>query len=64
MTKETCTRLLAHYEKIGRTEAYENMKAHILKASKFTAEEKISLFKPKTAAKTTTSTTTTKTVTK
>lgn len=47
MTKENVLRLLAHYEEIGRRDAYEDMKAHILKSTKFTAEEKTALFKPK-----------------
>ena len=55
MTKENCTRLLEHYKKIGRTDAYENMKEHILKGSKFTQEEKDSMFKVET--KTTTKST-------
>ena len=45
MTKENCTRLLEHYKKIGRTDAYENMKQHILKGTKFTKEKKDSMFK-------------------
>ena len=45
MTKENCTRLLEHYKKIGRTDAYENMKEHILKGTKFTQEEKDTMFK-------------------
>jgi len=45
MTKENSLRLLEHYKTIGRTEAYEDMKAHILKGSKFTQQEKDTLFK-------------------
>ena len=51
MTKENVLRLLKHYEDIGRTDAYEDMKQHVLKSSKFTAEEKDSLFKPKKEVK-------------
>ena len=51
MTKETCLRLLKHYEDIGRTEAYEDMKNHILKGTKFTQEEKDALFKVKEQTK-------------
>ncbi len=50
MTKSNCIRLLKHYEDIGKVDAYENMKAHILKGSKFTVEEKDSLF-PQTKSK-------------
>ena len=53
MTKENCTRLLKHYKDVGYTSAYENMKEHILKGSKFTQEEKDTMFK---VAKTTTTT--------
>lgn len=45
MTKENAIRLLEHYKTIGRTDAYEDMKQHILKANKFTQEEKNNLFK-------------------
>ena len=48
MTKENCIRLLKHYETIGKTDAYIDMKQHILNATKFTQEEKDALFpKPK-----------------
>ena len=45
MTKETCLRLLEHYKNIGRTGAYEDMKQHILKGTKFSKEETDALFK-------------------
>ena len=45
MTKENCIRLLKHYEDIGKKDAYEDMKSHILKGKKFTQEEKDALFK-------------------
>lgn len=45
MTKENVLRLLKHYEDIGRTDAYEDMKQHVLKGTKFTKEEKDSMFK-------------------
>ena len=44
MTKENALRLLKHYKDIGRTDAYEDMKNHILKGSKFSPEEKAELF--------------------
>ncbi len=47
MTKENCIRLLKHYETIGKTDAYEDMKKHILTATKFTQEEKDAIFKVK-----------------
>lgn len=47
MTNENCIRLLKHYEDIGRTEAYNDMKAHILKKRTMTQEEKDAVFKPK-----------------
>jgi hypothetical protein len=47
MTKENCVRLLKHFEQVGRKDAYEDMKAHILSARKFSQEEKDALF-PKT----------------
>lgn len=53
MTKENSIRLLKHYEAIGRTDAYEDMKAHILKSKKYTSEEKDALFKPKAETKST-----------
>ena len=55
MTKENCIRLLKHYETIGKTDAYEDMKKHILTATKFTQEEKDAIF-PKPKAKTTSKT--------
>ena len=36
--------LLKKFKEIGRTEAYEDMKQHILKSRKFTDEEKRNLF--------------------
>jgi hypothetical protein len=45
MTKENVLRLLKHYEAVGRTDAYEDMKQHVLKGNKFTVEEKDALFK-------------------
>jgi len=47
MTKQNCIRLLKHYENIGRKDAFEDMKAHILKGSKFTPQEKEALFASK-----------------
>ena len=51
MTKENTLRLLEHYKKIDRTDAYEDMKAHILGGSKFTQEEKDAMFKVETKSK-------------
>tara|TARA_R100000750_G_C2335277_1_gene91838 strand:- start:567 stop:734 length:168 start_codon:yes stop_codon:yes gene_type:complete len=45
MTKENCIRLLKHYLFIKKTDAYNDMKEHILKSAKFTQEEKDELFK-------------------
>ena len=47
MTKENCIRLLKHYDNVGRKDAFEDMKAHILKGSKFTPQEKDALFASK-----------------
>lgn len=45
MTKENCLRLLEHYKTIGRTDAYDDMKAHMLKGKKFSTEETDQIFK-------------------
>ena len=45
MTKETCLRLLKHYEKIGHTQGYEDMKQHMLKGKKFSTQETDAIFK-------------------
>ena len=44
MTKANCLMLLKRFKDIGRTEAYEDMKQHILNGRKFSPEEKAELF--------------------
>ncbi|NHZ84309.1 MAG: hypothetical protein GWP19_00320 [Planctomycetia bacterium] len=42
---------MKHYLFIKKTDAYNDMKAHILKSSKFSQVEKDELFKPKEETK-------------
>lgn len=50
MTKETCLKLLKHFEDKGMNKEYEDMKQHILNSAKFSLEEKEDLFKLKKEA--------------
>jgi len=47
MTKENCIRLLKLYKEQGRTAAYEDMRAHILKCKKFRDDPILEELKPK-----------------
>lgn len=51
MTKENSIRLLEHYKTIGRTDAYEDMKQHMIKGTKFSKEETDALFSEKAEVK-------------